>query len=477
MDSSSMSHLPEEAVVPDHFADLVGKLDPLAIQVLSFWFGQDYDGQTISPEAYQLWFGKSAETDLDITARFEKHLDDVANGKHDHWAQEPLGVVALLVLMDQFPRNIYRNTARAFAYDWKAIVIAQEALKAGFDDKLSNLERVWIYLVLTHTEDLVSQQQCVNLAKEKLTTMCPGFRKMWNVIFEKHLVVIEKFGRFPHRNQFLRRPSTPQESQFVNDPSYRFDLPVKLELDPNTGEAKFIFLGDGAGSEPAESECETEAMMTHAKSGKRWRVALAAVRLTLCNLDGVAQEEVLEPSRPQPAAVAGPETSRSPAAGFDTSCPKAHLKLTGGSLQVPAARVRARSRSPAPSGMDLDREVSAWISEITGECKGAKSMHEWLKSGRVLLILANKIKPDSVPLANTVATPQAAFKAFKERENISFFRKFMQNSGMKEAAVFQTADLYEGKNMHSFLKSMVTFASAVQTAHPDFVCPLLGPAR
>lgn len=243
--------------VPEYFRPKVDKLDPLALKVLSYWFGANYDGKTVTPDAYHLWFGKSLDHDLEISMQFEQHLANTAAGMYDHWCQEPLGVVALVILMDQFPRNIYRNTARAYSFDWKAVVVAQEALKQCMDDRLTDLEKVWIYLVLTHCEDLTSQKLCVEVSETKLLEMDEGFRKMWNMIFYKHLVVIEKFGRFPHRNAFLMRPSTAEEENFVNDPSYRFDLPVELEINPQTGEAKFIFL---SGDEAQKRAKETDAL-------------------------------------------------------------------------------------------------------------------------------------------------------------------------------------------------------------------------
>lgn len=186
---------------------------------------------------------------------------------------------------------------------------------------------------------------------------------------------------------------------------------------------------------------------------------MGSVISTLCTLEGVVQKKMSESSQPQPAVNAGLTQ---------------HRRSGAGGLQVPSACTRPRSRSPAP--VDLDYEISAWIHEITGEAKGSKSTHEWLQSGRVLCILANTIKPGSVEMVNTVATPSAAFKASKERENIKFFQKFMRDSGVVESSMFSTGDLHEEKNMATFLKSMAAFAGAVQKVYPDFAGPRLGPA-
>ena len=110
---------------------------------------------------------------------------------------------------------------------------------------MSPLERVRFYLVLTHTEDLQLQRLCVALGNQKLDGMEEQFKAMWQMIFKKHLVVIEKFGRFAHRNKALKRIPSKLEEQFVNDPVYRFDLPVKISFDAVTGMAKFEFVSSG----------------------------------------------------------------------------------------------------------------------------------------------------------------------------------------------------------------------------------------
>eukprot|EP00581_Thalassiosira_minuscula_P032835 CAMPEP_0183761012 /NCGR_PEP_ID=MMETSP0739-20130205/8144_1 /TAXON_ID=385413 /ORGANISM="Thalassiosira miniscula, Strain CCMP1093" /LENGTH=409 /DNA_ID=CAMNT_0025999077 /DNA_START=30 /DNA_END=1259 /DNA_ORIENTATION=+ len=239
-----------------YFADMKDTLDPLAIKILSYWFGPNYrgGGDEVAPEQYHLWFGKSSETDLEIQVRFAEQLDRAASGLFDHWCAHPYGTLALVILMDQFPRNVYRNHARGFAYDWKACLMVWEGLDAGQDEALSPMERVWFYLVLTHTEDLQSQRLCVALGNTKLEGMEENFKNMWQLIFKKHLVVIEKFGRFAHRNKALKRIPTQMEEDFVNDPSFRFDLPVKLSIDQATGMAKFEFVSSAENGEKKKDE-------------------------------------------------------------------------------------------------------------------------------------------------------------------------------------------------------------------------------
>lgn len=128
---NQLSSLLELEICP-FFASMMKVLDPLAIKVLSFWFGPDYegDGGDVAPEQYHLWFGKSAETDLEIHVRFGEQLDRAASGLFDHWCAHPYGTLALVILTDQFSRNIFRNQARGFAYDWKACLCVWEAFEA-----------------------------------------------------------------------------------------------------------------------------------------------------------------------------------------------------------------------------------------------------------------------------------------------------------------------------------------------------------
>jgi hypothetical protein len=134
------------------------------------------------------------------------------------------------------------------------------------------------------------------------------------------------------------------------------------------------------------------------------------------------------------------------------------------------ADLRAKRASTLAQLGPLEKELSHWIAEITGDAKGSKTTHEWLKSGQVLCVLANKIKPGSVASVNTIATP------FKERENINFFQKVMRDIGVPEVSMFSTDDLYDEKDLGTFLISLAAFAGAVQTACPDFSGPKLGPA-
>merc|ERR1712032_115134 len=216
------------------------EVDPLALKILSWWFGSEYDGQNVGPEQYALWFGKSDDTDREFRQLFTDAVDLCAAGRFDDWAKHALGSVAIVILMDQCPRAIYRNTARSVAFDWKAISTTWKALDLGFDTKVSFHERVWFYAVLTHAEDLKSQNKCIALAEERLTGLQTMFHDMWIGAYKKHLYVIETYGRFPHRNRWLNRESSPEEEEFLQNPKYRFDAKMHFEVDEATGKANVV---------------------------------------------------------------------------------------------------------------------------------------------------------------------------------------------------------------------------------------------
>lgn len=221
----------EQLGITDHFAKFAGEVDPLVLKILSWWFGPEYDGGTLGPEQYALWFGKSDDSDREFRQLFTDLLEPCAGGRFDGWTRHPLGYVALVILMDQCPRAIFRNTARSIGYDWKAIHVTWQALDRGIDTQLPYHERVWFYIVLTHAEDLRAQLKCVALSQERLTEGESTFHSMWMGAFVKHRDVIKLFGRFPHRNKWLGRHTTIDEEEFLNDPKYRFDAKMNFDVD------------------------------------------------------------------------------------------------------------------------------------------------------------------------------------------------------------------------------------------------------
>jgi uncharacterized protein (DUF924 family) len=184
--------------------------------VLDFWF---------DPAHAAHWFAKDAAFDEQIRRRFAVAADDAAQGRLDAWASNPADWLALLILLDQFPRNLHRGDARAWAADVKAQRIALSGLAGGFDQALPPLQRVFAYLPLEHAEDMGLQQRAVTLF-EALHAQAPVAGRARFAEFldyaRRHREVIARFGRFPHRNAVLGRDSTAAEREYLAQPGAGF---------------------------------------------------------------------------------------------------------------------------------------------------------------------------------------------------------------------------------------------------------------
>lgn len=153
------------------------------------------------------WFAKNDAFDADFRARFLALHEQAAAGRHDGWATTPQGALALLILLDQFPRNAFRDSPRMFATDAKALALAAQAIAAGHDEATEAPLRAFFYLPFEHAENLADQQRAVELT-----------RPLGGETFrfaEIHHGIIARFGRFPHRNHILGRVSTPEEAAFL----------------------------------------------------------------------------------------------------------------------------------------------------------------------------------------------------------------------------------------------------------------------
>jgi uncharacterized protein (DUF924 family) len=191
--------------------------DPRIDAVLDFWFGAP--GSPERGTARAEWFRKDAAFDEAIRARFGALVDEAAAGGLAGWADDDRGALAELVVCDQFPRNLFRDTARAFALDPRALALARRLVAEGRDARLAPLERVFVYLPFEHSESLADQREAVRLLGALRDDPVAGGYHEWAV---KHLEVVERFGRFPHRNAVLGRPSTAQELAFLAQPGSRF---------------------------------------------------------------------------------------------------------------------------------------------------------------------------------------------------------------------------------------------------------------
>ncbi|VVE00761.1 DUF924 family protein [Pandoraea terrigena] len=186
--------------------------------VLDFWFGPpdapDYG--MARPE----WFRKSGTFDELIRTRFGALHARALDGALEDWAQTPLGACALIVVLDQFSRNLFRGHARAFAGDAQALAVARRLVEAGDDQRLPTPHhRVFVYLPFEHDESLESQY--LSLALYAQLAKASGLVDNLDYA-RRHAVVIERFGRYPHRNEALGRASTPEEIAYLKTPGSSF---------------------------------------------------------------------------------------------------------------------------------------------------------------------------------------------------------------------------------------------------------------
>ncbi|MBW3586625.1 MAG: DUF924 domain-containing protein [Cyanobacteria bacterium 0813] len=186
-------------------------------EVLDFWFGRSN-----SPEfgkVHKKWFEKDADFDAEVRSRFLQQYELAASGQLDSWHDSPENCLALILLLDQFPRNMFRGTPQAFATDNKALATAEYAVNNKFDRELLTVQKLFIYLPFEHSEDLETQQKSVELFRQLSGAPDSGSAVEYAM---QHLEIIQRFGRFPHRNQILGRETTPEEAEFLRQPGSGF---------------------------------------------------------------------------------------------------------------------------------------------------------------------------------------------------------------------------------------------------------------
>jgi len=194
-------------------------------EILYFWFGEGRTTLEVCAEKNPLWWSKNQEVDAEIRERFADVTEDVNNGVLDHWQQDAEGILASIIALDQFPRNMFRGTAKSFAFDTLAREFAQKALEQGMDAQLIPVRRVFLYMPFEHSEDINDQDLCVNLFRQLLDQATTEERQQfadWLDFAERHREIIRRFGRFPHRNEILERPSTAEEREFLTRPGSSF---------------------------------------------------------------------------------------------------------------------------------------------------------------------------------------------------------------------------------------------------------------
>lgn len=193
--------------------------------VLDFWFGAPGSAAEVAARQRPLWFAKSAANDQIVTARFAETLVAAGQGELDSWAASPGGRLALIVVLDQFPHHIHRGHGQSFAYDARSLALALEMIERGDDVQLAPIERVFVYLPLEHAESLGIQDRSVALYEKLANEAAAAERQLFEGFLDyarKHRDVVVRFGRFPHRNELLGRPSTPEEIEFLKQPGSRF---------------------------------------------------------------------------------------------------------------------------------------------------------------------------------------------------------------------------------------------------------------
>ena len=197
-------------------------MDRIAI-ILQFWFEGVKDTDTFdkSKNPFKKWFIKDKKFDDEICLSFEADLIKASNGKYVNWEATVEGRLALILLFDQFSRNMYRESPLMFAFDDLALDLSQRSIGESVDKKLSLVQRVFLYLPLMHAEDLIMQDLCVAKMKEMIEESkkkCPPNTHYFQYTLEyayRHHNIIKEFGRFPHRNEILQRVSTPEEMEFL----------------------------------------------------------------------------------------------------------------------------------------------------------------------------------------------------------------------------------------------------------------------
>ena len=193
---------------------------PTPEDVLAYWIGETRHSADTLAEKHKLWFGKSEKTDAEIRTRFLGLVEDASHLPFsDDWASDgPRGRLAAIIVLDQFSRNLFRDQAQAFRQDSLALRMCKDGLALNEHRSLSETERVFLYLPLEHSEALADQKRSVALFQELAEDARPDFRDFADNTLDyarQHLQVIEKFGRFPHRNKALGRETTPDEAEWL----------------------------------------------------------------------------------------------------------------------------------------------------------------------------------------------------------------------------------------------------------------------
>lgn len=188
--------------------------------ILAFWFKEAALSTPQIDRRMDTWFGEDPVFDAMVQNEFADDVEKASDGKLDHWAHKPEGRLALILLLDQFRRNIHRGTAAAFARDKQALKLCVEGAMQKKDRGLTPIQRVFFYMPLQHAESLKVQEKGVQLFDKLAEAVSPTYRETFATIAqfaELHRDIIARFGRFPHRNKVLGRDNTAEEDEYLAD--------------------------------------------------------------------------------------------------------------------------------------------------------------------------------------------------------------------------------------------------------------------
>ncbi len=186
--------------------------------IYDFWFGGPNRNEF--GQSRKQWFVKDPNFDEEIRAKFLPTYNEASRGTLQHWREDARHCLSLIVLLDQIPRNMFRDAPQAFASDALALDYARYAVTQRHDQTLYSVERIFFYLPFEHSESLADQARCVDLVQVLVAT--DARRADFLDYAKRHQAVIERFGRFPHRNKILGRESTPDEIEFLRQPGSSF---------------------------------------------------------------------------------------------------------------------------------------------------------------------------------------------------------------------------------------------------------------
>lgn len=186
--------------------------------VLAFWFRETALSAPQIDGRMDVWFGEDPLFDREIRDEFSDDVEKASDGQYDHWTRTPQGTLALILLLDQFRRNIYRGTAEAYAFDKKALKLCVEGAMNKGDKGLSAIQRVFFYMPLQHAESRKIQAKSVSIYRRLADAVSATYEETFDTISqfaELHHDIVEQFGRFPHRNKTLNRENTPEEEEYL----------------------------------------------------------------------------------------------------------------------------------------------------------------------------------------------------------------------------------------------------------------------